>query len=53
MQPMDGMQFVTQLAQFSQLESVYGIQKDTDTLVADVNGSSSSSSSSTNSTTGS
>ena len=36
MQPMDGMQFVTQLAQFSQFESTYGIQNDTDTLVADV-----------------
>jgi len=35
MQPMDGMQFVTQLAQFSQLESTYGIQSDTDKLVAD------------------
>lgn len=34
MQPMDGMQFVTQLAQFSQLESTYGIQSDTDKLVA-------------------
>lgn len=44
LQPMDGMQFVTQLAQFSQLESVYGIQKDTDTLVSDVNGTSSSTS---------
>ena len=53
LQPMDGMQFVTQLAQFSQLESVYGIQKDTDTLVADVGGSSPSSSSATSSTTGS
>jgi flagellar basal-body rod modification protein FlgD len=44
LQPMDGMQFVTQLAQFSQLESVYGIQKDTDTLVSDVSGSSPTSS---------
>src|ERR1700685_564237 len=39
LQPMDGMQFVTQLAQFSQLESVYGIQKDTDQLVADASAS--------------
>jgi flagellar basal-body rod modification protein FlgD len=47
LQPMDGMQFVTQLAQFSQLESIYGIQSDTDKLVADA------SSSSATSTTGS
>jgi flagellar basal-body rod modification protein FlgD len=50
LQPMDGMQFVTQLAQFSQLESVYGIQSDTDKLVADA---SASSSSTTSATTGS
>lgn len=48
MQPMDGMQFVTQLAQFSQLESTYGIQSDTDKLVADASGTAS-----TSSTTGS
>jgi len=42
MQPMDGMQFVTQLAQFSQLESTYGIQSDTDKLVADASASTSS-----------
>jgi flagellar basal-body rod modification protein FlgD len=48
LQPMDGMQFVTQLAQFSQLESIYGIQANTNTLVADAGGSSS-----TSSTTGS
>jgi flagellar basal-body rod modification protein FlgD len=52
LQPMDGMQFVTQLAQFSQLESVYGIQKDTDTLVADASATSSSAASSTSPTTG-
>jgi flagellar hook assembly protein FlgD len=40
---MDGMQFVTQLAQFSQLESIYDIQSDTDTLAADAAASSSSS----------
>jgi flagellar basal-body rod modification protein FlgD len=51
MQPMDGMQFVTQLAQFSQLESIYGIQSDTDTLVSDAGGSASSGS--TTPTTGS
>jgi flagellar basal-body rod modification protein FlgD len=50
LQPMDGMQFVTQLAQFSQLESIYGIQSDTDKLVADAT---TSSSSATSSTTGS
>lgn len=38
MQPMDGMQFVTQLAQFSQLESLYGIQNNTNTLVTDAGG---------------
>jgi flagellar basal-body rod modification protein FlgD len=48
LQPMDGMQFVTQLAQFSQLESIYGIQANTNTLVADAAGSSA-----TSSTTGS
>src|ERR1700722_2773738 len=55
MQPMDGMQFVTQLAQFSQLESTYGIQNDTDKLVADANASSAASTaaSSTTPTTGS
>jgi len=47
LQPMDGMQFVTQLAQFSQLESIYGIQANTNTLVADAAGSSSSATSST------
>jgi flagellar basal-body rod modification protein FlgD len=47
LQPMDGMQFVTQLAQFSQLESIYGIQHDTDTLVADATPASSSTTSST------
>jgi flagellar basal-body rod modification protein FlgD len=52
-QPMDGMQFVTQLAQFSQLESTYGIQSDTDTLVADAAGSASAAASTTSSTTGS
>jgi flagellar basal-body rod modification protein FlgD len=53
LQPMDGMQFVTQLAQFSQLESVYGIQSDTDTLVADAAASSSSATNSPSPTTGS
>jgi flagellar basal-body rod modification protein FlgD len=42
-QPMDGMQFVTQLAQFSQLESTYAIQSDTDKLVVDAGGSTSNS----------
>jgi len=41
MQPMDGMQFVTQLAQFSSLESLYGIQNNTTTLVSDLTGSAS------------
>ncbi|MGA2211633.1 MAG: flagellar hook capping FlgD N-terminal domain-containing protein [Bryobacteraceae bacterium] len=53
LQPMDGMQFVTQLAQFSQLESVYGIQKDTDSLVADAGAASSSSTSGSSSSSGS
>jgi flagellar basal-body rod modification protein FlgD len=52
MQPMDGMQFVTQLAQFSQLESTYGIQNDTDQLVADAGGSASTAASSTGAATG-
>ena len=43
MQPMDGMQFVTQLAQFSQLESVYGIQRIRTTWLPTSNGSASSS----------
>jgi flagellar basal-body rod modification protein FlgD len=51
MQPMDGMQFVTQLAQFSQLESTYGIQNDTDKLVADASGTTGSTTGSTGSTT--
>jgi flagellar basal-body rod modification protein FlgD len=53
MQPMDGMQFVTQLAQFSQLESTYGIQNDTDKLVADASATTGSTPSSTGATTGS
>jgi flagellar basal-body rod modification protein FlgD len=32
LQPTDGMTFVTQLAQFSQLESLYGIKGDLDSL---------------------
>jgi flagellar basal-body rod modification protein FlgD len=50
-QPMDSTTFVTQLAQFQQLEStnnmatsVSGIQSDTDQLVTDLNGTSATSS---------
>jgi flagellar basal-body rod modification protein FlgD len=53
MQPTDGMQFVTQLAQFSQLESLYGIQDNTSTLVTDLGGTASSGTNSTTPTTGS
>ena len=49
-QPMDSTTFVTQLAQFQQLEStnnmatsVSGIQSDTDQLVTDLNGTAASS----------
>jgi flagellar hook assembly protein FlgD len=53
MQPMDGMQFVTQLAQFSSLESLYGIQNNTSTLVADASGTSTTNPTTTTPTTGS
>jgi len=50
-QPMDSTTFVTQLAQFQQLEStnnmatsVSGIQSDTDQLVTDLNGTGAASS---------
>ena len=35
--PQDPTQFVSQLAQFSELESVIGIQKDTDKMVQNLN----------------
>ena len=35
--PQDPTQFVSELAQFSELESVLGIQKDTDAFVQDAN----------------
>jgi flagellar basal-body rod modification protein FlgD len=53
LQPMDGMQFVTQLAQFSQLESIYDIQSDTDKLAGATPATSTSSTSGTTPTTGS
>jgi flagellar basal-body rod modification protein FlgD len=37
--PTDSTQFVTQLAQFSELEQLIGIHNDTDTLVSDIQGS--------------
>ncbi len=40
--PMDGTQFVTQLAQFSQLEQSLQMRQDLDTLVTDFSGMSSS-----------
>jgi flagellar basal-body rod modification protein FlgD len=39
--PTDSTQFVSQLAQFSQLEQVMGIKTDTDTLVTDAGGAAS------------
>jgi flagellar basal-body rod modification protein FlgD len=50
--PTDSTTFVTQLAQFSELEQVIGIRTDTDTLAADANSAASTanSSSTTNST---
>ena len=45
--PTDSTTFVTQLAQFSELEQVIGIRTDTDTLAADATSATSSSTSST------
>jgi flagellar basal-body rod modification protein FlgD len=57
-QPMDSTTFVTQLAQFQQLEattnmgtSVSGIQSDTDQLVTDFSGSPAAGATGSNSTT--
>jgi flagellar basal-body rod modification protein FlgD len=47
--PMDGTQFVSQLAQFSELEQMIGVNQGVQQLVTDASGSSSSSSSSSSS----
>jgi flagellar basal-body rod modification protein FlgD len=48
--PADSTTFVTQLAQFSELEQAIGIRSDTDTLVSDAAAASSQTSSGTNGT---
>ncbi len=49
--PMDGTQFVSQLAQFSELEQMIGVNQGVQQLVTDASGSSSSSGSSSGTTT--
>jgi flagellar basal-body rod modification protein FlgD len=50
--PTDSTQFVSQLAQFSQLEQVMAIRSDTDTLAADATAATSSTAAGTTPTTG-
>ena len=51
--PTDSTQFVSQLAQFSELEQVMAIRTDTDTLVTDATSAASSTGTSSGTTSGS